>query len=126
VQGLLAKDEFGLRIGQVLAARTHTELAALTADIPAGLTAVRPLSEPARKPAGKKAVKAWAGVAAAFTGTVTVIAAANGGVRPARAWPSAAARAPWAGRPDAGWVPALPPGAQRAVSSQQAWRERAT
>jgi Domain of unknown function (DUF1707) len=80
VLGLLAKDEFDLRIGQVLAARTYTELAALTADIPAGLTAVRPLSEPARKSAGKKAVKAWAGVAAAFTGVTTVIAAANGGI----------------------------------------------
>jgi Domain of unknown function (DUF1707) len=80
VQGLLAKDEFDLRIGQVLAAGTYTELAAPTADIPAGLTAVRPLSEPARKSAGRKAVKAWAGVAAAFTGVVTVIAAANGGI----------------------------------------------
>lgn len=80
VQGLLAKDEFDLRIGQVLTARTCAQLAALTADIPAGLTAVRPLSEPARKSAGRKAVKAWAGVAAAFTGVVTVIAAANGGI----------------------------------------------
>jgi heme A synthase len=80
VQGLLAKDEFDLRIGQVLAARTYAQLTALTADIPAGLTAVRPLSEPARKSAGKKAVRAWAGVAAAFTGVTTVIAAANGGI----------------------------------------------
>jgi hypothetical protein len=80
VQGLLAKDEFDLRIGQVLAARTYAQLAALTADIPAGLTAVRPLSEPVLKSAGKKAVKAWAGVAAAFMGVATVIAAANGGI----------------------------------------------
>jgi hypothetical protein len=55
-------------------------MSGLTADIPAGLTAVRPLSEPARKSAGKKAVKACAGVAAAFTGVVTVIPAANGGI----------------------------------------------
>ena len=80
VQGLLAKDEFDLRIGQVLAARTYTELAALTADIRAGLTAVRPLSEPVLKSAGKNAVKAWAGGAAAFTGVAAAIAAANGGI----------------------------------------------
>lgn len=80
MQGLLAKDEFDLRIGQVLAARTYTQLAALTADIPAGLSAVQPLSEPVRKSAGRKAVKAWAGGAAAFTGVAAVIAAANGGI----------------------------------------------
>jgi hypothetical protein len=80
VQGLLAKDEFDVRIGKVLVARTYTQLAALTADIPAGLTAVRPLSEPVRKSAGKKAVRAWAGGAAAFTGVAAVIAAANGGI----------------------------------------------
>jgi hypothetical protein len=76
VQGLLAKDQFDLRIGQVLAARTYTELTALTADIPAG----QPLSEPVLKSAGKTSVMTWAGVAAAFTGVVTVIAAANGGI----------------------------------------------
>ncbi len=47
VQGMLAKDEFGPRTGQALAARTYAELAALTADFPAGLTAAQP-SEPAR------------------------------------------------------------------------------
>jgi heme A synthase len=78
VQGLLAKDEFDLRIGQVLAARTYAQLAALTADIPVSPTAVRPLSEPARKSAGRKAVKAWAAGAAAFTGVSAVIAVANG------------------------------------------------
>ena len=36
-QGRLAKDELGLRVGQVLAARTYAELDALTADISAGL-----------------------------------------------------------------------------------------
>ena len=35
VQGRLAKDEFDLRVGQVLAARTYAELAAVTADLPA-------------------------------------------------------------------------------------------
>jgi hypothetical protein len=36
VQGMLAKDEFDQRVGQAFAARTHAELAALTADLPAG------------------------------------------------------------------------------------------
>ena len=42
VQGRLTKDEFDLRVGQALVSRTCAELAALTADIPAGLTAARP------------------------------------------------------------------------------------
>lgn len=51
VQGLLTKDEFDMRAGQTLASRTYAELAALTADIPAGLTGAQPL----RKPAGAQA-----------------------------------------------------------------------
>ena len=35
--GWLAKDEFDTRIGQVRASRTYSELAAVTADVPAGL-----------------------------------------------------------------------------------------
>jgi hypothetical protein len=42
VQGMLAKDEFDLRVGQTLASRTYAELAALTADLPAGLAAAKP------------------------------------------------------------------------------------
>ena len=42
VQGRLAKDEFDLRVGQALASRTYAELAVLTADLPAGLTAAQP------------------------------------------------------------------------------------
>ena len=38
VQGRLDKDEFDLRVGQAFASRTYAELAAVTADIPAGLT----------------------------------------------------------------------------------------
>jgi hypothetical protein len=37
VQGLLAKDEFDLRVGQTLESRTYAELAAVTADIRGGL-----------------------------------------------------------------------------------------
>jgi hypothetical protein len=54
VQGRLSRDEFGLRAGQALAARTHAELGALTADLAAARIEVRP----SRKPVSKKAV-AW-------------------------------------------------------------------
>lgn len=47
VQGMLAKDEFELRVAQTLASRTYAELAVLTADMPAGLAAAKP-SQPAR------------------------------------------------------------------------------
>ena len=48
VQGRLTKDEFDMRVGQTFASRTYAELAALTADIPAGLIGVQPLRKPAR------------------------------------------------------------------------------
>ena len=47
VQGMLAKDEFDLRVGQAFASRTYAELAAVTADLPADLTAAQP-PKPAR------------------------------------------------------------------------------
>ena len=37
VQGMLAKDELDARVGHVLASRTYADLAAVTADIPAGV-----------------------------------------------------------------------------------------
>jgi hypothetical protein len=48
VQGRLTKDEFDMRVGQTSASRTYAELAALTADIPAGLIGVQLLRKPAR------------------------------------------------------------------------------
>ena len=42
VQGMLAKEEFDLRVGQTFTARTHAQLAAITADLPAGLTMAKP------------------------------------------------------------------------------------
>jgi hypothetical protein len=42
VQGMLAKDEFDLRVGQTFTSRTCAELAAVTADLPGGLTAAQP------------------------------------------------------------------------------------
>ena len=42
VQGMLAKDEFDLRVGQAFASRTHAELGAVTANLPAKPTASQP------------------------------------------------------------------------------------
>jgi hypothetical protein len=39
VRGVLAKEEFDLRVGQAFGSRTWVELDALTADLPSGLTA---------------------------------------------------------------------------------------
>jgi hypothetical protein len=46
IQGRLTKGELDVRVGQALASRTYGELAAITADLPPGLTAAPP-----RKPA---------------------------------------------------------------------------
>ena len=47
-QGRLTKEELDLRAGQTFAARTCAELAALTADLPAGLTRTQPVRKPAQ------------------------------------------------------------------------------
>jgi hypothetical protein len=70
VQGMLAKDEFDLRVGQTLAARTYGDLAALTADLPAGLAAAKP-PQPARAQGEQKVLRPgrWiAGATAAYAG----------------------------------------------------------
>ena len=46
VQGRLDQDEFNARVGQVLASRTHWELAAVTFDIPAELIGALPRRPP--------------------------------------------------------------------------------
>jgi hypothetical protein len=71
VWGMLAKDEFDLRVGQTFASRTCAELAALTADLPAGLTAAPP-PRPARESANKKK-KAAAALACATSGWVGIL-----------------------------------------------------
>jgi hypothetical protein len=48
VQGRLGRDEFDLRVGQALASRTYADLAALTADLPAGLVTAEPCYQLAR------------------------------------------------------------------------------
>jgi hypothetical protein len=70
VQGMLAEDEFGARVGQALASRTYADLAALTADIPPAPAAARLVRSPApqrRRPLVR---------AAAESGACLVIAAA--------------------------------------------------
>ena len=42
VQGRLTRDELDMRVGQALGSRSYAGLAALTADLPAGLTGARP------------------------------------------------------------------------------------
>jgi hypothetical protein len=48
IQDRLSKDEFEARIGRALAVLTWAELAAVIADIPAGLVGARPTRPPAR------------------------------------------------------------------------------
>ena len=66
VQGMLAKGEFDLRVGQAFASRTYADLAALTTDLPAGRAVTQP-----RKPAraqGKARVLRTGAVLTASTG----------------------------------------------------------
>ena len=56
VQGRLDRDEFDLRVGQAFASRTYAELAAVTADIPAGLTTAKPPA-PARAQGGRPVLR---------------------------------------------------------------------
>ena len=70
VQGHLDQDEFGLRVGQVLASRTYAELAVVTADLPAGLADDAPSrparpATPARAPGGRRVLRPRRMVAAA-------------------------------------------------------------
>ena len=56
VQGMLDRDELDERVDHAFAARTHADLAALTADLPSGIAAAQPLRTPAQVPG--KAAKA--------------------------------------------------------------------
>ena len=70
VQGRLTKDEFDSRVGDVLASRTYADLAALTADLPAGPAPARrprqPIPARPRRP-GNSTVRNGARVIAATT-----------------------------------------------------------
>ena len=77
VQGRLTKDELDARAGRTFAARTYTDLAALSADLPAGPAVARPARMPTQEPARPpvtKAVLACAGAAIAPALTVIAIA----------------------------------------------------
>ena len=64
VQGRLTKDELDARVGQTLAARTYADLAAVTADLPAGLARTRPgASPPGRRPGRRRCGKVIVGAA---------------------------------------------------------------
>jgi hypothetical protein len=122
VQGMLAKDELDARVGQTFAARTYGELAALTADLPAGLIAAPAAGKPARArtrpPLGKVVAGAAlivpppAMVAAAFlTGNEEVgIMAALVVVIFFMAWMVAGAQllANWHDKPSRGQLPPRP------------------
>lgn len=79
VQGRLDGDELGLRVGRALGSRTHADLAALTADLPAGLTRAQPRRRP-RKPAVKQSAAAVACASGVFAVGLGAAAAGDGGV----------------------------------------------
>jgi len=79
VQGRLVKDEFGLRVGQALAARTYADLAAVTADLPDGLGAAKPSQpawpqdEPMRRPGRMIAMATAVYAGAQASGLVLIV-----------------------------------------------------
>jgi hypothetical protein len=75
VEGWLAKDEFDARTGRARAARTYAELAAVTADVPAGLDGV-----PSRKPLWALNVVKW-GASGLVTPAIAAAAIALGSLR---------------------------------------------
>jgi hypothetical protein len=83
VHGRLTKDELDARAGQALTARTHADLAALTAGIPPRPPAARPARPPApvrRRPLARAAAKSGACliIAAAATRVLVFLVAADG------------------------------------------------
>jgi len=84
VHGRLTRDELDARMGRALAARTHADLAALTADIPPAPAAVLPERPPA--PARRRPL---AGAAAKSGLCLIITAAFIGGRLPLRFVPDA-------------------------------------
>lgn len=117
VQGRLGKDEFDLRVGQAFGSRTYAELAAVTADLPAGLATAkrsqpaRALDEPMRRPGRMIALAAISVLAAAAVTAVALATAAAPGrpagiapVRPAAVVPQQFS--PFIAYAAFGWLPA--------------------
>jgi len=74
VQGMLDRDEFGQWVDQAFAARTHVDLAALTADLPAALADAVPHRRADRAQARRPMSKAAkAGIGAAVATAVPVV-----------------------------------------------------
>ena len=84
VQGRLGKDEFDLRVGQVLASRTYADLAALTADVPSRVANAELSDEHAREPGRALSFKTAARVGAVGAGpsvaSAAVVLAQSSGV----------------------------------------------
>jgi hypothetical protein len=82
IQGRLTKDELDLRVGQTLMSRTYAELAALTADLPAGVAAAQPArtSDRARaaKPGKAARTAACAGLALALLALAAFLGPGDG------------------------------------------------
>jgi len=118
VQGRLAKDEFDLRVGQVLASRTYADLNALTADIPVGLMAAQS-PNPARKPASapppeavRNAVRLMRAGAVLTVGVSATALVTLGSIRSAAAYDLGAGQWPTAMLTQAGfWLASAPIGA---------------
>ena len=76
VQGRLTKDELDERVGRALIPLTYTELAALTGDLPDGLTAARrPRGDGQGMTRRQESTAAKAGVFAGLVAGVAVVAA---------------------------------------------------
>ena len=73
-------DEFDLRVGWALTSRTCAQLAALTADIPAGLTKARP-PQPTRESGNKKTTAAVLGSIAVWQVAVSLWVGDSGPTR---------------------------------------------
>jgi len=108
VQGRLVKDEFDLRVGQALAPRTHAELAALTADLPAGPHLG--LSRPPR--AVRDAIRLMCAGAVLTLAVVVPVLVTLGGVRSAAVYDIGAMQWPTVLLTQAGfWLASAPIGA---------------
>jgi uncharacterized protein DUF1707 len=108
VQGRLVKDEFDLRVGQALAPRTYAELAALTADLPAGLHFG--MSRPPR--AVRNAVRLMCAGAVLTLAVVVTVLVTLGGVKSAAVYDIKATQWPTVMLTQAGtWLASAPIGA---------------
>ena len=83
IQGRLSRDELDLRVGRALGSRTYAELAALTADIPAGLTGLAAHNALQADTRPRRRARRIAGSLAAVAVIVATISVASLSHRPA-------------------------------------------